>query len=169
MKKINSSNDYFLTMQAQDHRIYVIVPKTVQTHLCPEWIKPGELYLLRPTSRTVSIPQPAGRIAAQCAHVTSRMRMRRMLKISPQYENSQAFAEQLSDESITTIILSVEDSFQLDFYQRLLYEDGFKLTEFFDTNEEYGVCSVRTAICTEPVRKEDAQKILGYLPLWDGL
>ncbi len=78
------------------------------------------------------------------------------------YENEKTRAS----EGITTIILSVPDSFQLEFMKFLMQKKGVKVYEFRDENPEYGWGTVATAICTEPIEKSDLFGVTDYLPLW---
>lgn len=168
-------------------RIYVIVADTVQNPVTHDYQKIPQgngywksHYILKRTPETKTIVQPAGRIAAQCAHVVSRMRQDILLEAGKHYvcakpvkgkpwpELQAAYdeAKVLASLAITTIILAVPNSFQLEFYDKLLQRFGVKVHRFFDTNEEYGWGNVKTAICTEPIEKYEGFGILDYLPLW---
>lgn len=152
-----------------EKRIYVIVAETVQNPVAHKYLSPTH-YVLRPTVETKTVVQPIGRIGIQIGHVVSKMRMHRIVDM---IQNSRAkntllwvgdMREQ-ADEAITSISLSVPDSYQLEFYHSLLRKK-FRIYSFFDTNEEYGVGAVKTAICTEPVEPSKLYGITDYLPLW---
>jgi hypothetical protein len=104
------------------------------------------------TTATKTIVQPKGRIAAQVAHVVSKMRVSN----APLY----------GIDPYTTIILSVPDSYNLKFRDFLLEENRVVVYRFYDTNEEYGKDSVKTAICTEPIERRKLGYALDYLTLW---
>lgn len=96
--------------------------------------------------------QPIGRIAAQVAHVVSQMRV--------------SLAKQYGDQPITTIVLSVPHTENLEDISGMLRGRNFRVFEFEDKNEEYYNGTSITAICTEPITAQPA--ILQRLPLWDG-
>ena len=170
----------FLKRKAENagKRIYVVVAETVQHPLMHEWT--GTHGILRPTDETKTIVQPKGRIAAQACHVVSRMRMsvltdagvtyacQRPARGKPWPELQEWYEEmkKKADEGITTIILSVPDSYQLAFMKFLMEKKGVKVHVFHDENPEYGYGHVMTAICTEPVEKSDLYGVTDYLPLW---
>jgi hypothetical protein len=156
-----------------EKRIYVIVPETVQ-HPLSLGGHVGHTVIV-PRHDTITIVQPKGRIAAQVGHVTSRMRMRRMVEEVAKSERTRRrklwvpCLEKLygmAEEPITTIVLAVPDSYQLEFRQGLLEKAKIPVWVFFDMNEEYGPGSVKTAICTEPVEREKLYGIIDYLELW---
>ena len=138
----------------------------------------GPWFLLKPTLETRTIVQPVGRIGAQIGHVTSKMRMARMFSVAVKAAQSKAGLrkkpmalwvddlEPLVDESITTIILAVPDSFQLEFRRSMISRAGVGVYEFLDTNLEYGPGRVRTAICTAPVVPSKLHGATDYLELW---
>lgn len=137
----------------EEKRIYVIIAETVQT----ETVRPAAQFgpvrtLLCPTVATKTVVQPKGRIAAQCAHVVSQMRMFQK--------------DIIGTSAYTTIILSVPDSYNLQFRSFLLEQRDVRIYKFFDTNDEYGSGGICTAICTEPIFKADAGYALDYLNLW---
>ena len=153
----------------EDKRIYCVVATTVQ----------------RPTGLSTcvengmwSLRQPAGRLAAQAAHAVSKARMA-MLKhwvqppngIHPSYLNSEdceTYWESMM-QPITTISLGARDSFELIHVANLLEHDKIPVHKFIDSNQpDYGDMgiSIMTAIATEPVKSEDIDGILDYLPLW---
>ena len=137
----------------EEKRIYVIVAETVQTNLrgVLSVDKPRRCVLVS-TPDTKTVVQPKGRIAAQVAHVVSKMRLRN--------------AEKLGYEPYTTIILSAPDSYNLQFRTFLLALKKIDAYRFYDTNDEYGTNPVLTAICTKPIRRAEAGYALDYLQLW---
>lgn len=149
-------------------RIYVLVAETVQNHLLTDgWCgKCHKVPVLKAGPNTQTIVQPAGRLAAQAAHVVARMRMRRLVRQVQQNPKNIGALQSMSDEAITTIILGVPDSFQLSFFEQLLKKQKIDVTQFWDDNEDYGPHPLKTAICTEPVLKSDVRGILDYVPLW---
>ena len=137
----------------EEKRIYVIVAETVQTDLLglTSVDKPARTLMVS-TTATKTVVQPKGRIAAQVAHVVSKMRL-----------------DTVADYGTvpyTTIILGVPDSYQLAFRAFLLEIHRVKCYHFFDTNEEYGPGEMRTAICTTPIERRTAGFALDYLNLW---
>ena len=158
-----------------EKRIYVIVAETVQNPLAMKYIG-DKHFIMVPTDETKTIVQPVGRIGAQIGHVTSKMRMHHMLSalgravakskghdITPAIEEAKVMA----DEGITTIVLSVPDSYSLEFRHHLLRKAGIKTQMFYDQNDEYGMGVVKTAICTEPIEREKLNGITDYLKLWE--
>jgi hypothetical protein len=139
---------------SEERRIYVIVAETVQTPTVTPAANDGpERLLLCPTAATKNIVQPRGRIAAQVAHVVSKMRL--------------AAQDSVGFMPYTTIILSVPDSYQLQFRAFLLETTArTRAYRFYDTNEEYGQDEVLTAICTEPVFRKQLGFAFDYLNLW---
>lgn len=133
----------------EEKRIYVVVSETVDT---PKGV----------------ITQPAGRLAAQACHATSRMRMARMQqKLSKIKTDKEIKEHELVKESITTIVLGARDSKELGHIEFLLNKAGLEYEAFTDTNEEaYGKASVFTALATYPIAKSEVEGILDYLPLW---
>jgi hypothetical protein len=77
-------------------------------------------------------------------------------------------------QPITTIVLSVKDSKELEHIQKMLYRLKYRHDCFFDTNEEvYGYnhvtnapYSLMTALATYPITQSEISDVLGYLPLW---
>lgn len=142
---------------SEEKRIYVIVAKTVQNPIYFQQVGESAEYigkwLWTVGEETKTTVQPPGRIAAQVAHVVSYMRMDQVGEIGR--------------IPFTTIILSVPDSFNLEFRMRLLKKQT-KIYQFYDTNDEYGPGNVLTAICTMPVEREKLYGAIDYLPLWDG-
>lgn len=149
-----------------DRRIYCVVATTVQ----------------RPTGLSTcveegmwSLRQPAGRLAAQAAHAVSLARMALVKRWV--LDNIEAATRALANDlnwcmltrPITTIILGARDSFELIHVANLLEHDKIPVHKFIDSNQpDYGDIdiSIMTAIATEPVRPEDVDGILDYLPLW---
>jgi len=163
-----------------EHRIYVIVPKTVQSPL-EDKVRRNRIIRVA-TKQTKTTVQPVGRIGAQACHVVSKMRLDRFLQHSAPNlirlmtdkavtEQQRAldleqFTHEVTDEGITTIILSVPDSFWLEHVHSLMRAKKIKTFEFIDTNEEYGGGSAKTAICTLPINPASLDGIIDYLPLW---
>lgn len=164
-------------MSQDEKRIYVIVANTVQNPLAVRDTK-GDSFIMVPTSETKTIIQPKGRIAAQVGHVVSSMRMARLNALHYAF-NKAALAGRkkvatrisavLTAEPVTaftTIVLAVPDSYQLEFRQNLIQKADIRVHAFFDENVEYGRGAVKTAICTEPVTKEELNGTTDYLELW---
>ncbi len=152
----------------EEKRIYVIVAETVQNPLEMKYVVPGHC-VMRPTPDTKTIVQPKGRIGAQIGHVTSEMRMSTLVDTLFAKKRKLLCQEDLrvfASQAITTIVLAVPDSFQLEFRHYLLRRAGAKVHMFFDQNPEYGPGVVKTAICTEPVVKDSLVGPLDYLQLW---
>lgn len=121
-----------------ERRIYVLVAEKIRT-----------------TDMGVVL-QPPGRQIAQAAHVVSRRRYEQCYQDpdTPWYP-------------ITTIILQARDSNELEHAEFLLLDNKIKVTEFWDSNmEAYGGGQYLTAICTEPIFKEQGAGSIDYLPLW---
>lgn len=133
---------------SEEKRIYVVVAETVQ---------PDEF---------TSVDQVPGRLAAQCAHVVSKVRVLMMA--------SQSRGEYHPLQPITTIVLSVKDSKELRHIQRMLERLNILHAFFVDTNEDvYGwnhasnaPYRLTTAVATFPVTKFEIDDVLGHLPLW---
>lgn len=147
---------------SEEKRIYVIVAKTVQNPIYFQQVGKSAEYsgkwLWTAGKETKTIVQPPGRIAAQAAHVVSKMCI-------VEFVNE---GNELVGGPVTTIILSVPDIYQLEFRQRLIESLGVVCYNFYDVNEEYGNGTVLTAICTVPVEREKLYGAIDYLPLWDG-
>lgn len=126
---------------SEDRRIYVVVAETVDT----------------PSGMVI---QPCGRVAAQCAHVVSQMRVESLVR--------EWMVPGFSFFPITTIILAARDSKELEHVLSLLNKASIAVTVFRDTNPSvYGTeDEVTTAICTTAVKQIDMVGILDYLPLW---
>ncbi len=124
------------------------------------------------TAETRTIVQVPGRLAAQVAHVVSKMRyselvheVEALMKLS---KNRKRVLPIPPFEPITTIILGARDSFELEHVYNLLRDVADIWTyKFDDTNPEvYGEGEVITAIATVPVLRQQVLGILDYLPLW---
>jgi hypothetical protein len=102
------------------------------------------------------VKQPLGRQAAQAVHVVSKMRVLREAK------DLQTWLP------ITTIILAARDQKETEHVWTLLKRRNIDVTHFADSNPDYGVMHLVTAICTEPIYKKGAEGVLDYLPLWPG-
>ena len=129
----------------EEKRIYILVPKTVD-------VGRGEIRCME-----------AGRLMAQCAHVARKMENAevQVLEDNKGYDVS-AYQE------ITTIVLSVRNSRELQFMYDLLYVVPWPVFRFEDINPEfYGTkARVLTAICTAPMPVSLANKYLGHLDLY---
>jgi len=138
---------------SEEKRIYVIVAETVQNELinCVSQDAPQRIISVS-TTATKTIVQPKGRIAAQVAHVVSKMRLEGIRKYGV--------------EPYTTIILGVPDSYNLQLRDFLLEQNKVPICRFRDTNDEYGPGSVKTAICTVPIERSKTGYALDYLTLW---
>lgn len=125
---------------SEEKIIYVVVAGTVDT---PNGV----------------IVQPCGRIAAQCAHVVSKMRM--VLARATGH---------LVYQPITTIVLSAPSNHSLHDLYCILKEgwEGIPVETFFDTNlEVYGsALGFMTAICTHPVTVAEIGDQFQQLLLW---
>ena len=99
------------------------------------------------------IIQPPGRQVAQACHAVGLFRYQQARDRRPY-------------DPITTIVLQVRDTAELNHVYDLLLCKKIKRFLFRDTNPEYGVREFSTAFCTEPVYKEQVEGILDYLPLW---
>jgi len=165
-----------------EKRIYGIVAETVQTPLqflgVPNPRFKDKLFskLLR-TEETKTIKQPAGRLIAQHGHAVSMVREHMLkkkifeaLKLKGKKQDA-LISLLLNDdfEPITTIVLSVRDSLELNHILNLLCMVGIPVQRFYDSNQpDYGSPSfeVMTAIATEPVTPNEVTGILDHLPLW---
>lgn len=152
-------------MSSEAERIYVIVADTVQP------------------DQFTTVKQVSGRIAAQVAHVVSRVRVAMTIDlVDGLFESNKKKAQDalygpdfLDDafKPITTIVLSVRNSKELDHIASMLNLVGVSSETFFDTNgevygwdEENNETRVLTAVATHPVTPDDVKDVLSYLPLW---
>jgi hypothetical protein len=129
------------TKDRGEKRTYTVIPATVQV-------------------MDKSIRQPLGRQAQQGQHVMGR------------YMWIQGFhAGPLGKWVPTTgITLACRDSKELGHVLYLLTRANIEYEIFMDDNAEAYGPGIRliTAICTEPVYKDQVTGILDYLPLWPG-
>ncbi len=170
---------------ADEKIIYCVVAETVQHPLGVEsYSTDFQGHTFRRTAlarieETRTIVQVPGRLAAQAAHVVSKMRYTQLA-----HEIEAATVKVLKNrkrrlhtydaptvspfQPITTIILGARDSFELQHVYGLLRDVAGILTyKFNDTNPAvYGEGEVTTAIATVPVYKAETIGILDYLPLW---
>jgi len=140
-----------------EKRIYILVPKTVQIT-----INDSDAFGFKEPER-YSITMEPGRLMAQCCHVGRQLA-------------SQHHESQIPHEEITTIVLSVRNSKQLnkvseelfEFINRY-YDNTNRYAEFFDTNPDfYRVPDrVQTAVAVGPIEDgEILDHIIGHLELF---
>jgi hypothetical protein len=139
--------------EAEEKRIYVIVPETIQVYI--------------PTTSTKrlvfrDIVQSCGRNSAQVGHVVSKMRVLMDRREKPNPDNALV-------DSYTTIVLGARDTKELKHIVHLLSNNSISHYTFFDHNTHvYGTVEPQlTAICTEPIEQIQVIGILDYLPLWE--
>lgn len=163
-------------------RIYSVVAQRVQAPLNEEYVYTsnfGGVNILKPipTMVTRTIKQPAGRIIAQHGHVVSKVREHMFKERIRQAIANQAgiklggllTGKAGEFEPITTIVLSVHNSFELYHIFGLLTLGSIRVHAFYDTDQpDYGDpdYKVMTAIATSPIDPEETTGILDYLPLW---
>lgn len=136
-------------------------------------------YKLSATEDTRTIVQVSGRMAAQAAHVTSKvrhfmlrsevLRANRVMQQSKSKKPEMWFkSDMLFFHPITTIIKSCRDSYELRHVKMLLHKYvAINVETFQDENPPvYGEGKVTTALATHPVTPEEVNGILDYLPLW---
>lgn len=124
----------------EEKRIYVVVPILV-------------------TGQKGVVKQPLGRQVAQAVHVVSKMRV---------LNETVLLGPVKSWIPITTIILAARDAKEMEHVWKLLDRKKIPVTYFSDSNSDYGIANLLTAICTEPVYKRQVAGVLDYLPLWPG-
>ena len=123
-----------------EKRTYTIIPATVQV-------------------MEKSIRQPLGRQAQQGQHVMGKY----------MYKLAQEQLDPLTPWLATTgITKTCRDSKELGHIIYLLGKARIQFEIFLDDNPDYNMTSLMTAICTEPVYKDQVTGILDYLPLWPG-
>lgn len=163
-------------------RIYCVVAQKVQAPLNEEEVYTsnfGGVNILKPvcTEDTHTIKQPPGRIVAQHGHAVSAVRFNMLreqvhcccLLKQPQRDTALKLLLERKFEPITTIVLSVHDSFELYHVLGLLKLAGINAHPFYDTDQpDYGDPDYRvmTAVATEPIDPEESTGVLDYLPLW---
>jgi peptidyl-tRNA hydrolase len=151
---------------ADEKRIYVVVAETVDT---PSGV----------------VNQSCGRMAAQCAHVVSKMQVHRITSLDSQKGRVRLALEAIASlvqiltslklksphklKPCTTIVLAVRDSRELNHIEALLAKFGHEHFTFVDSNPGvYGDgVEISTAVCTLPVYAIDMTLILGYLHCWE--
>jgi hypothetical protein len=159
-------------------RIYCVVADSVQHPLESISAPFRERFPMNVTykrnAETRSVQQPAGRLAAQAAHVVSKVR-HNMLKDEIVRATRAAKGKNevwyrghvLHFEPVTTIILAAADSLELHHVRGLLAGAQIKYEVFYDENPDaYGRGVVMTAVATVPVFPDEVYGILDYLPLW---
>lgn len=137
---------------SEEKRIYVVVAEQVEVTIL-------EHYVAESLGTTTMVTQPAGRLAAQCAHVVSKMRVNEILnsKLAP-----------TCFDAYTTIVLSARNNKELKLLCFLMEQCRMPHEVFYDKNREayYGKSEVLTAVSTYPIEPERAKLILDHLPLW---
>jgi peptidyl-tRNA hydrolase len=125
-----------------NHRIYVVMPKTIDTH------------------KGTTMQLPCGMAAAQAAHAVSKLRLMHVKRLKNGLEQM--------DKPITTIVLQCRDTKELQHVERLAGYKNIPFAAFLDTNDFLYLkgSSVHTATAFGPCTKEQAQEVLDYLPLW---
>lgn len=125
--------------KAEERRIYVIVPHTVQV--------PGP----RGSKEVLTKHMEPGRLMAQCAHVVTRVRL----------------DIQGPPEPITTIVLSARNSRELRKLHNELYRYT-PVFAFHDSNPDFYGSEFKpmTAIATVPVTKSQIDEVIGHLELY---
>lgn len=112
----------------------------------------------------------AGRMAAQVAHVVSKLKLSYIAWNSLGNEkDTYKQVEALIEQSITTIVLKARDSEELNHIFELASNKGLLVVEFRDENEVvYGVpgYSVLTAVAIGPTSNVQLKDVTDYLPLW---
>lgn len=161
-------------------RIYCVVANSVQHPLDRVEAPFRKTFPAQKTIRrnelTRSIQQPAGRLAAQAAHVVSKVRhnilkdeVHRAARLARQRKSWDLWmmGQVIRFQPVTTIVLAARDSFELYHLKGLLDGAGIKNEYFYDENPEvYGEGKVLTAIATVPVFPDEVYGILDYLQLW---
>lgn len=176
MKKLSA------VILAPEKRIYCVVAQKVQAPLNEERVYTsnfGGKDVLKPipTEDMETIKQPPGRIVAQHGHAVSMVREAMLKKQifdcfklkQPQRDTALRLALKAEFEPITTIVLSVHNSFELYHVLGLLELAGIPTHSFYDTDQpDYGDPDYRvmTAVATEPIDPEETTGVLDYLPLW---
>lgn len=143
---------------AEEPRIYVIVPETVQ--------------VLGPKKTIRSITMEPGRLMAQVAHVTGRMRLDRAFR---KYDQNKLgpVRDWIQYEEITTVVLSVRNVRALE----RVHEDLVDCARMYDLPGPYvfedhnpSVYGIRgrllTAVCTAPVLRSQIMYAIDYLELY---
>jgi hypothetical protein len=163
-----------------NYRIYVVVAATVQNPVEYDLVTflntKGENFNRRKlnwvSGVTKSIEQPAGRQFAQGCHAVGRMRDRvlRDFVLACIPSSIHLIVDMLGNQycqDLTTIVLSVRDSFELFHVEDLCLKNDVQTYPFEDTNPEYGEGRVKTAFATQPIDPAMLIGILDYLPLWE--
>jgi hypothetical protein len=127
--------------QREEKRIYVIVPKTVQVTV---------------QGKKKTVYMEPGRLTAQAVHVGRKL------------ENDRCMKGIRSYEEITTIVLGVRNTREMEIIAGLFATLGIFPTCFHDTNPLfYGTrAQVLTAMCTEPLDSSVAESAIGHLELF---
>lgn len=130
-------------MDTQFKRIYVLLPAKVLVPK-PEFGALGDRLL----------PMPVGRSAIQLGHVVSKMRV--------------GLADTYGSQPITTIGYSVRNHKELIKLINEMSAGGFNVWGFYDRDPKFYESDhgVLTAVCTEPITREQAEPFLGHLELF---
>jgi peptidyl-tRNA hydrolase len=150
-----------------EKRIFVVVAETVQSGVECQ----GNWAFIPNPELSKSTNQVCGRIAAQVAHVVSKMQVERAFKniLKAISVDTHIPYNMLSNtlEPVTTIVLSVRDSLELYHIWNILNKDGIQCTDFMDDNPIYGTTeNILTAVCTYPIEPEKLRGLTTHLPLW---
>jgi hypothetical protein len=137
-------------------RTYTVIPGTVQVPYSTIYhngkVQPN------PSKGVKTIVQPLGRQAQQGQHVMGRY----------MWERAHREPNTLWKPTIG-ITLTCRDSAELQHVTFLLLKKKIVAKLFFDENPDYGLgVTIATAMCTEPVYRDQVVDILDYLPLWPG-
>ncbi len=132
-----------------ERRIYVLVPDTVQIREMPKNTgKRVEGVWTRHMS--------AGRLMAQVGHVVTQCRL------------DAEVLERHDNDPITTVVLSVRNSLELNKITMAMESDGIRVFCFSDHNPEFynTEAGVTTAACTAPVYRHQVEPYLNHLELY---
>lgn len=155
------NNEEVLMTGAEEERIYIIVPQTVDITV---------------DDQTHRIPMVPGRLMAQCSHVGRKLEHQYITKMDREAfkEGLPAYAGMVY-RTVTTIVLSVRNSKELvkvcdELYFTIPKQDRSRLfAEFYDVNEPL-YCTkgeVRTAVAVGPIKKSLISDAIGHLDLYE--
>lgn len=110
-----------------------------------------------------------GRAAAQAAHAVSKLKLS-WVTWQCMRDGSEAYkkAATMRNAAITTIVLKVRNSEELQHIERLAIDKNLHYADFYDTNDQlYGKdVSVLTAVAIGPIYCVTLAGVTDYLPLW---